>query len=160
VDLHKFGYAPRSVSAVCYLEPASAARATFAAEDWMGLPYRADRLGAQPPLAPIAGAWAVMHALGVSGYRDLARRLRDRRDALLAGLADSGVDASCAKHGAVLMLRPRTVSLQTFSGHLLRADVPHTICRIGFVRVRVDALIGDEEFSRLAGRLIGAAGRR
>ncbi len=157
VDLHKFGYAPRNLSAVCFNSAAAAEHAAFAEKNWDGFVYRATRLGAEPPFAPIAGSWAVMRALGASGYRRLAQRLCDRRDMLCGQLADSDIEADCAPYAAVLRLRARRNSLQDLSHRLRQRGVHHTLCRPGFLRLRVDPLIEDAEFLELANRLRAAA---
>lgn len=157
VDLHKFGYAPRGLSAVCFSDAAGAERAAFVDESWDGFVYRAGRLGAEPPFAPIAGAWAVMRSLGARGYQSLARKLHDRREALRRRLAGSEIDADCAVHGAVLRLRPRHRSLDNLSHRLQELGVHHIPCRRGFLRLRVDPLIDDAEFLQLSTRLVTAA---
>lgn len=85
-DLHKFGYTPKGASVVLYRDDADR-RHGFAHGAWPKGMYRTDTLGGTRPGGAIAAAWAVMHHLGVEGYRALAERAMSARDRLLDGIA-------------------------------------------------------------------------
>lgn len=155
VDLHKFGYAPRSLSAVCFASTAGAAGARFSHHDWEGFPYASDRLGGDRPLWPTAGAWAVAQGLGRDGYRAYARRLETRKRRLLTGLADGPIFAASGVHAPVIRLRSAHESLAELSCRLQAAEVAHVACeRPGFLRLRLDPLIDEAAFDGLEARLI------
>lgn len=85
-DLHKFGYTPKGASLVLYRNEADR-RHAFAYSAWPKGLYRTETLGGTRPGGAIAAAWAVVHHLGIDGYRTLAERAMRARDRCLAGIA-------------------------------------------------------------------------
>jgi glutamate/tyrosine decarboxylase-like PLP-dependent enzyme len=81
-DLHKYGYAAKGASTLFHRTPEQRAGQVFEFDDWpAGGMTTATAAGTRPGGA-IAGAWAVMHYLGVEGYREKARLVTDTRERL------------------------------------------------------------------------------
>ncbi len=74
VDLHKYGYVPKGVSLLLHRTRAQARHQPFAFTTWPGYAVVNTTVLGSKPAAPLAAAWAVGEALGVSGYRVLAER--------------------------------------------------------------------------------------
>jgi sphinganine-1-phosphate aldolase len=74
-DLHKFGFCPKPASTVFYRSAAQAAMQPFEMEDWPSGRFATATIAGTRPGGAIAGAWAVLHALGEAGYVDIARRI-------------------------------------------------------------------------------------
>jgi sphinganine-1-phosphate aldolase len=74
-DLHKFGFCPKPASTVFYRSTAHAALQPFEMEDWPSGKFATATIAGTRPGGAIAGAWAVLHALGEAGYVDIARRI-------------------------------------------------------------------------------------
>ena len=68
-DLHKYGYAAKGASTIFHRSDAQRSHQVFTFDDWpAGHMSTATAAGTRPGGA-VAGAWAVMHYLGVEGYR-------------------------------------------------------------------------------------------
>ncbi|MGH8976600.1 MAG: pyridoxal-dependent decarboxylase, partial [Acidimicrobiia bacterium] len=83
-DIHKLGYAPKGASVLVHRTKALRRYQTFVFDDWLGGFYASPGMQGSRPGLPMATAWAVMHHLGIAGYRrltevaiDAARRMRD-----------------------------------------------------------------------------------
>ena len=86
-DLHKFGFCPKPASTVFYRDRADLERATFRADAWPNGIFATPTLLGTRPGGAVAGAWAVLNHLGVSGYEAAARRMAAMTDAYLRDLA-------------------------------------------------------------------------
>ena len=86
VDLHKYGYATKGVSALLLRDAAQERfqRTTF--EDWPAGVYSTPNISGSRSGGAIASAWAVMRYLGRDGYRDVVSRLVRVRQALIDGI--------------------------------------------------------------------------
>ena len=86
VDLHKYGYATKGVSALLLRDAALERfqRTTF--EDWPAGVYSTPNISGSRSGGAIASAWAVMRYLGRDGYRDVVGRLMRVRQALVDGI--------------------------------------------------------------------------
>jgi glutamate/tyrosine decarboxylase-like PLP-dependent enzyme len=110
-DVHKLGYAPKGASVILHRTKELRAHQTFVFDDWLGGFYASPNMQGSRPGLPMATAWAVMHRLGITGYRDLtrttiatARRIADavratpglrvlgRPDAHLLAIGGDGLD--------------------------------------------------------------------
>jgi glutamate/tyrosine decarboxylase-like PLP-dependent enzyme len=83
-DVHKLGYAPKGASVLLHRTKELRRYQTFVFDDWLGGFYASPGIQGSRPGLPMATAWAVMHRLGIDGYRrltratiDAARRLAD-----------------------------------------------------------------------------------
>ncbi len=84
-DLHKLGYAPKGASVVLHRSKALRRYQTFVFDDWLGGFYASPALQGSRPAAPMATAWATLHALGQDGYLRLARATLDARQRMIDG---------------------------------------------------------------------------
>jgi len=89
-DLHKYGYASKGASTVFFRTEAMKEHMIFDAGPWpLGRMITPTLAGTRPGGA-IAAAWAVMHFLGVEGYREKQRMVTDAREKIEAGVAQLG----------------------------------------------------------------------
>ena len=86
VDLHKYGYAPKGASVIVHRTKALRKHQTFATDNWLGGLYASSGVLGTKTGGAIAGAWAVMRHLGMSGYLHLTKAAREATEALVAGL--------------------------------------------------------------------------
>jgi glutamate/tyrosine decarboxylase-like PLP-dependent enzyme len=72
-DIHKLGYSPKGASVILHRSKELRFYQTFIFDDWLGGLYASpNMLGSRSGL-PMAAAWAVMHKLGIDGYRRLTQ---------------------------------------------------------------------------------------
>src|SRR5699024_4117377 len=74
-DLHKYGYCPKPASTLFFSSSKRADRASFKFNEWPCGSFRTPTLVGTRPAGGVAGAWAVLHHLGMQGYRDIATRV-------------------------------------------------------------------------------------
>ena len=99
VDLHKYGYATKGVSALLLRDAALERfqRTTF--EDWPAGVYSTPNISGSRSGGAIASAWAVMRYLGRDGYREVVGRLMGVRQALIDGIESiDGLTAYAKPH--------------------------------------------------------------
>jgi glutamate/tyrosine decarboxylase-like PLP-dependent enzyme len=72
-DVHKLGYAPKGASVIVHRSKELRRYQTFVFDDWLGGMYASPNMQGSRPGLPMATAWAVMHKLGIDGYRRLTR---------------------------------------------------------------------------------------
>jgi glutamate/tyrosine decarboxylase-like PLP-dependent enzyme len=70
-DIHKLGYAPKGASVVLHRTKELRRYQTFVFEEWLGGFYASPGIQGTRPALPMATAWAVMHHLGIEGYKRL-----------------------------------------------------------------------------------------
>ncbi len=70
-DVHKLGYAPKGASVLLHRTKELRRYQTFVFDDWLGGFYASPAMQGSRPGLPMATAWAVMHHLGMDGYRRL-----------------------------------------------------------------------------------------
>lgn len=85
-DLHKYGFCPKPASTVFFSSPQRAALASFDMDVWPSGRFVTTTLVGTRPAGGVAGAWATLHFLGTDGYRRVAQRVMQMRDAYLAGI--------------------------------------------------------------------------
>lgn len=90
-DLHKYGYAAKGASTILHRSPDTWAHQTFSAADWPAGAMTTPTVAGTRPGGAIASAWAVLHYLGVEGYRERTRRILAAREKIVAGLAPLGL---------------------------------------------------------------------
>jgi glutamate/tyrosine decarboxylase-like PLP-dependent enzyme len=84
-DLHKYGYAAKGASTVFHRTAEQRAHQIFQFDDWPAGGMTTPTAAGTRPGGAVAGAWAVMHYLGIEGYREKARAVTETR----AKLADA-----------------------------------------------------------------------
>lgn len=89
-DLHKYGYAAKGASTVFHRAEEQRAFQSFSFDDWPAGGMSTPTFAGTRPGGAFASAWAVMHYLGVEGYREKARRVTDTRAKLMAAI--DGID--------------------------------------------------------------------
>uniref|UniRef100_A0A6T8I5R7 sphinganine-1-phosphate aldolase n=1 Tax=Hemiselmis andersenii TaxID=464988 RepID=A0A6T8I5R7_HEMAN len=72
-DTHKYGFAPKGSSIIMYKGKDLRHHQYFVASDWPGGIYATPALAGSRPGALIAGTWAVMMHMGMSGYKQCAK---------------------------------------------------------------------------------------
>ncbi len=85
-DLHKYGYAAKGASTVFHRTEEQWQHQVFQFDDWPAGGMQTPTLAGTRPGGAIASAWAVMHYLGVDGYREKARQVVGAREKLMAAI--------------------------------------------------------------------------
>ena len=88
VDLHKYGFAAKGASVVLYKDPSLRRFQIYACSTWSGYTIVNPTVQSTRSGGPMAGAWAVMHAIGDDGYLALARRMFDATRRILSGIRE------------------------------------------------------------------------
>ena len=71
-DLHKFGYAPKGVSVLLQRGRDRQRTQYFATTRWPGYPVVNPTMLGSKSAGPLAASWAILHALGLAGFAELA----------------------------------------------------------------------------------------
>lgn len=142
LDLHKFGYAPFSLSALCFAAAAAP-------------PEPIESLASDRPFWPIAAAWAVAKMLGRAGYQRLAVELTTRRSQICAVLEQRGVGTAGDPHSPIVrILAAEGCSLDALQSRFAHVSVPHQVCAsAGHIRLRVDPILAEPDFAQLLSAL-------
>ncbi|MGQ0824019.1 MAG: pyridoxal phosphate-dependent decarboxylase family protein [Actinomycetota bacterium] len=85
-DLHKLGYTPKGASVILHRSKELRRYQTFVFDDWLGGFYASPGMQGSRAGLPMAAAWAVLHHLGVDGYRQLVQIAIDATRTLIAGI--------------------------------------------------------------------------
>jgi glutamate/tyrosine decarboxylase-like PLP-dependent enzyme len=96
-DLHKYGYAAKGASTIFHRTEEQWRHQIFTFDDWPAGGMTTPTAAGTRPGGAIAAAWAVLHYLGVEGYREKARQVCDTRAKLQRAIA--AIDGMCI-HGA------------------------------------------------------------
>lgn len=86
-DLHKYGYAAKGASTIFHRSEEQRAHQVFQFDDWPAGGMTTPTAAGTRPGGAIAAAWAVMHYLGVQGYREKAATVVATREKLAAAIA-------------------------------------------------------------------------
>jgi len=104
-DPHKYGYAAKGASTVFQRTEAQWQHQVFAFDKWPAGGMLTPTVAGTRPGGAIASAWAVLHYLGVEGYREKARQVVATREKLMAAI--DATDGLCTEpRGIHLMLSP------------------------------------------------------
>lgn len=85
-DLHKYGYAAKGASTVFHRSEEQWQHQVFQFDDWPAGGMTTPTMAGTRPGGAIASAWAVMHYLGVEGYREKARIVCETRAKLTTAI--------------------------------------------------------------------------
>ncbi|MET1000386.1 MAG: aminotransferase class V-fold PLP-dependent enzyme [Acidimicrobiia bacterium] len=85
-DIHKLGYAPKGASVILHRTKELRRYQTFVFDDWLGGFYASPNMQGTRSGLPMATAWAVMHRLGIEGYRRLTQVTVDAAREMIAGV--------------------------------------------------------------------------
>jgi glutamate/tyrosine decarboxylase-like PLP-dependent enzyme len=174
-DLHKYGYTAKGASTIFHRDAAQHAHQIFNFDDWPAGGMTTPTAAGTRPGGAIASAWAVMHYLGVEGYREKARIvigtreriareiaplglrvLGDPRLGLLAYGADDAdifaVWGRLAKRGWMsgLVTQPRAIHLMLSPAHAQVADAYLEDLRSALAEVRASGESGRDVRARYA----------
>lgn len=83
-DLHKFGYAPKGASVLLQRGRDLQRTQYFATTKWPGYPIVNPTMLGSKSAGALAASWAIIHALGESGYEELAAACERATAALLS----------------------------------------------------------------------------
>jgi glutamate/tyrosine decarboxylase-like PLP-dependent enzyme len=86
VDLHKYAYAPKGTSILLHRTPELRRPQFFASAAWPGYTMLNSTMQSTKSGGPLAGAWAVVAALGDEGYLRLTREVFEAVDRIVAGV--------------------------------------------------------------------------
>jgi glutamate/tyrosine decarboxylase-like PLP-dependent enzyme len=89
-DLHKYGYCAKGASTVFFRSAELQKYMTFDFRDWPGGRMVTPTLAGTRPGGAISAAWAVMHFLGVEGYRAKHALVTQARETIAAGVEALG----------------------------------------------------------------------
>lgn len=92
-DLHKYGYAAKGASTILHRSAEQHAHQLFSADNWPAGAMTTPTVAGTRPGGAIASAWAVLHYLGVEGYREKTRRILNARRRIAKGVEDLGLRA-------------------------------------------------------------------
>ena len=87
MDLHKYAFASKGASVVLYRNAALRAYQIWACATWAGYSVVNAAVQSSKSGGPVAGAWGVLNSIGDDGYLEIARRMRECREGLAAGIA-------------------------------------------------------------------------
>ena len=87
-DIHKLGYAPKGASVILHRTKALRRYQTFVFDDWLGGFYASPNMQGTRAALPMATAWAVLHHLGLDGYRRLTALTIDTARRMERGIRD------------------------------------------------------------------------
>ncbi len=105
MDTHKYAYAPKGTSILLHRSAALRRPQYFASADWPGYTMLNSTLQSTKSGGPLAGAWAVLQALGDDGYLELARATFEAVDLIMAGLsAVPGLDPLVGPESTLITL--------------------------------------------------------
>lgn len=90
-DLHKYGYAAKGASTVLHRTQEQYAHQSFSADNWPAGSMTTPTVAGTRPGGAIASAWAVLHYLGIDGYRERTRRILNARTQVAAGIEELGL---------------------------------------------------------------------
>jgi glutamate/tyrosine decarboxylase-like PLP-dependent enzyme len=89
-DLHKYGYAAKGASTLFHRDESQRAHQIFQFDDWPAGGMTTPTAAGTRPGGAIAAAWAVLHYLGVDGYREKARLVTETREKIARGVEALG----------------------------------------------------------------------
>jgi sphinganine-1-phosphate aldolase len=111
-DVHKYGYAPKGASTILHRDADWFGHQFFVFSDWPSGLYGSPGVAGAKPAAPIATAWAVMHALGREGYDEIVRGLLETAATVRGAIeALDGIELVGDPIGPVLATRSDSVDL-------------------------------------------------
>jgi len=115
VDLHKLGYAPRGSSTILYRDRERRKNAFFVYSKWPGYPLVNQIFLSSRTPGPLAASWSLINALGVDGYKKLARYTFTAREKLIEAMAKHGFKVEGNPPYVVLAFSHEELDLVDFS---------------------------------------------
>lgn len=121
-DIHELGYAPKGASVILHRDKTLRRYQTFVFDDWLGGFYASPNMQGTRSALPMATAWAVMHHLGLDGYRRLTRTTIETRARMVEGIrAIAGLDVLGEPEAQIVAMASVDPDLDVFAvGDALR----------------------------------------
>ena len=91
-DLHKYGYCAKGASTIFYRSEVLRDHMIFVQKDWPAGRMVTPTLAGTRPGGAISSAWAVMHYLGIEGYRQKQQSVTRARARIEEGVAELGFE--------------------------------------------------------------------
>lgn len=110
VDLHKYAFAPKGASVVLYRNKQLRRHQYYACTNWAGYPLINTTIQSTKSGGPLAACWATLKYIGHEGYKELARKIWDTKQRMLAAFETI--------EDVFILGKPET-SLLAFSSHSL-----------------------------------------
>lgn len=85
-DLHKYGYAAKGASVVMYHDKALRKYQFFASTSTTAYVLVNATVQSSKSGGPMAGAWAILHYMGQTGYREIVKTVQDATQKLIDGI--------------------------------------------------------------------------
>jgi glutamate/tyrosine decarboxylase-like PLP-dependent enzyme len=85
-DTHKYGYAAKGTSVICYRDPDLRAYQYYRTTDWPGGLYNSPTFAGSRPGAHSAQAWASLLSYGEAGYLEATRAILETGDVIRKGV--------------------------------------------------------------------------
>jgi len=85
-DLHKFGFCPKPISTLFFRHAEDLERATFKFDEWPNGLFSTATIAGTRAGGAIAGSWAVLNHLGISGYTSNAEKMAEMIDQYVLGI--------------------------------------------------------------------------
>ena len=127
-DLHKYGYAAKGASTLFHRDEAQRAHQIFEFHDWPAGGMTTPTAAGTRPGGAIAAAWAVLHYLGESGYREKARQLCDTRERIARGVAAQGLRVLGDPRLGIVAYTADDLDVFAVWGHLARRGWMTALC--------------------------------
>ena len=122
-DVHKLGYAPKGASVILHRDKDLRRHQTFVFDDWLGGFYASPNMQGSRSAMPMATAWAVMHHLGIEGYKRLTRLTIETRTTMVDGIrAIDGLRVLGEPEAQIVAMASTDAALDVFAvGDALKA---------------------------------------
>jgi glutamate/tyrosine decarboxylase-like PLP-dependent enzyme len=115
-DVHKYGYAAKGASVVCYRDMSYLKHQFFVATGWPGGIYASPSMQGTRPGGAIAAAWASLMALGEDGFVELARETMEAKEQLKSGVeAIEDLEVLGSEHATVVTWRSSHPEIDTYA---------------------------------------------
>jgi glutamate/tyrosine decarboxylase-like PLP-dependent enzyme len=86
MDLHKYAFAAKGASTILYRDKALRKYQMYACSNWTGYTIINPTVQSTKSAGPIAGAWAALHFLGDDGYLEIARKVKEATERIVAAV--------------------------------------------------------------------------
>lgn len=86
MDFHKYAFAAKGASSILFRDRALRRHAMYACSNWTGYTVINPTVQSTKSAGPLAAAWAVLHFIGDDGYMEIARRVKEATDGIVAGI--------------------------------------------------------------------------
>jgi glutamate/tyrosine decarboxylase-like PLP-dependent enzyme len=115
-DVHKYGYAAKGASVVCYRNMDYLKHQFFVATGWSGGIYASPSMQGTRPGGAIAAAWASLMGMGEDGFTELAAETMEAKEELRSGIeAIDDLEILGSEHATVVTWRSSNPEVDTYA---------------------------------------------